>query len=760
MSATKRPLPKRLEEDLKNAPRYKPHDGGLNTNPSSKKSLSKILDDSVERAMFDEILGPMVKPNGSKRGISSANSPIRSYIRQVSNRENNSPKSLNLANNGLLGVKRTPDKKSGDTSSSPGNSRSSKGNNTNMSMTSKEKENSFTSSILTRLSTVEKDNKEMRRNLAEKIARLEEVEAENARLKNIIAKEDEAYDRNKESRDKQRDDNNRDSREAIPSSSHRSQASPRDSPISFTSASRLELIDEIKDLTLCNEDLTQQLTEMEQFLNDYGLVWVGNEKSAAAQGSSKDKSAPTTNSNKDKGDANANEATAIPKESKGYVLGRGSEEKGYDYGRGVSYRAMLSQERQRIDAKAEQDKNVAVLSPKSKAAARNDASEKVTREREHKEDRDDTESNTNALDFHLFKQRIQELNDLINSEPAQVRREKHNHRQARLMQPSEFFESVPITVYSNGIMLKRGPFRTVDSPGYNSLVRDVLDGYFPSDLRQDHPDGVIFDLFDKHLETYVNTSLSSLHTHAEPTTSTSSSNVGVVTKLGGLGTIEDIIAERAAALSKKGAEGKKYSSMAPEGYMTKEQLLNRLPATKVHSNGDVVNIRSDVGDRLNLADPKEGSGSPIRPMTSPQRLSGRDRALGLSPVPIKAHGNNGEAKDTSDPLKGGIMYVHTAAAGQSRVATIKVKWHTGQVLQMEVFPQELIGDVRQYINRHFTNLKYTQSRRNESKDNDQENSHSTDFELRTAYPPAVLRNDMTVEEAKLVPNGTLIARKC
>jgi hypothetical protein len=52
-------------------------------------------------------------------------------------------------------------------------------------------------------------------------------------------------------------------------------------------------------------------------------------------------------------------------------------------------------------------------------------------------------------------------------------------------------------------MIKRGPFRYCDTKSYNSFVRDIIDGYFPLEYRDDCPDGVIFDLKDKHDQFYI-----------------------------------------------------------------------------------------------------------------------------------------------------------------------------------------------------------------------------------------------------------------
>ena len=63
-------------------------------------------------------------------------------------------------------------------------------------------------------------------------------------------------------------------------------------------------------------------------------------------------------------------------------------------------------------------------------------------------------------------------------------------------------ETVKVVYYKNGLLVKRGPFRSADSKSYKTFVDDILDGYFPSEYKDEYPDGVIFDLLDKHWYEY------------------------------------------------------------------------------------------------------------------------------------------------------------------------------------------------------------------------------------------------------------------
>ncbi|EFN66208.1 UBX domain-containing protein 5, partial [Camponotus floridanus] len=51
---------------------------------------------------------------------------------------------------------------------------------------------------------------------------------------------------------------------------------------------------------------------------------------------------------------------------------------------------------------------------------------------------------------------------------------------------------ITLKFYKNGMVVKEEPLRSYDDPTAGSFIRDILDGYFPSELQQEYPDGVPF----------------------------------------------------------------------------------------------------------------------------------------------------------------------------------------------------------------------------------------------------------------------------
>ncbi|XP_023558830.1 UBX domain-containing protein 11 isoform X5 [Octodon degus] len=53
-------------------------------------------------------------------------------------------------------------------------------------------------------------------------------------------------------------------------------------------------------------------------------------------------------------------------------------------------------------------------------------------------------------------------------------------------------EPIPLKLYQNGIVMFSGPFRPFHDPATQRCLRDILDGFFPSELQRLYPNGVPF----------------------------------------------------------------------------------------------------------------------------------------------------------------------------------------------------------------------------------------------------------------------------
>ena len=70
-------------------------------------------------------------------------------------------------------------------------------------------------------------------------------------------------------------------------------------------------------------------------------------------------------------------------------------------------------------------------------------------------------------------------------------------------------DEVPIFFFANGLMIKGDfvtgmPFYPYYSKQAQSMLSDILDGYFPYDLKEKYPEGVPLKPIDMVDETYNN----------------------------------------------------------------------------------------------------------------------------------------------------------------------------------------------------------------------------------------------------------------
>lgn len=66
--------------------------------------------------------------------------------------------------------------------------------------------------------------------------------------------------------------------------------------------------------------------------------------------------------------------------------------------------------------------------------------------------------------------------------------------------------NVHLAVYSNGFILEEGAFRPYTDPLSRLFIKNLVNGQFPDELREYHPNGVPIDLFDRHEDAFVDSS--------------------------------------------------------------------------------------------------------------------------------------------------------------------------------------------------------------------------------------------------------------
>ena len=319
--------------------------------------------------------------------------------------------------------------------------------------------NSSSSSLITsmasRLSALEKSHKKMRMELVQKEKeclkmkrKCQLLTKENANLRQLYQKETDSGEKNEED-DSSTSNNNKDRHYY---EGKVAMEENNDTKIRYHGLPTISMADNIIDLESKNQRLRNQVHEMESFLKDYGLVWVGRNHGA----------------------------------------------------------------------------NNHVEAPKPQ------------------------------IDFAILFSRLDELNELAGAgkKVVQVKGKKAVFGRK---------EGIPLSVYKDGIMLFRGPFRPYTSDNARSFLNDVMDGYFPAEFKDKYPDGVVFEINDSSDKTYDD----KMKAHEENESSSSNG----FKAFGGIG----------------------KSCNSPK--MKTQEFLNRLPE-KIICGGEVIQIRQDIADRL------------------------------------------------------------------------------------------------------------------------------------------------------------------
>ena len=127
---------------------------------------------------------------------------------------------------------------------------------------------------------------------------------------------------------------------------------------------------------------------------------------------------------------------------------------------------------------------------------------------------------------------------------------------------------VPLTVFADGFMLYRGPFRPFGAEEASGFAEHVMAGFLPHELQQRHPSGFELELHDCTSETHA-CALAAAHARA-----------AAARGIAGLADLDAV-----------------YALLAPQ---SAEQLVRKLPESVVR-DGTVVPVRSEVAALLGAA---------------------------------------------------------------------------------------------------------------------------------------------------------------
>ncbi|XP_071326276.1 UBX domain-containing protein 11 isoform X2 [Trachinotus anak] len=166
------------------------------------------------------------------------------------------------------------------------------------------------------------------------------------------------------------------------------------------------------------------------------------------------------------------------------------------------------------------------------------------------------------MNFDLVLQRITGLNILAGEGESFVQSTATGAQLAKK-------DPIPLRLYSNGIVMFDGPFRSYQEHSTQQCMQDLMDGYFPSELQERFPDGVPFEVHDRRDEEFI---------FRLPWEKDESSGVA--------------------------------SSQTPGKNLTVDQFLNRLPKVVVKA-GRVIHIRDSLRATLQGSSDAQSSDSVV-----------------------------------------------------------------------------------------------------------------------------------------------------
>merc|ERR1712226_21995 len=262
-------------------------------------------------------------------------------------------------------------------------------------------------------------------------------------------------------------------------------------------------------------------------------------------------------------------------------------------------------------------------------------------------------------------------------------------------------EPVNLEFYADGFILFDGPFRKYSDEHSREFIGDILDGYFPSELRDKYPEGTPFAVKDRRDAWYLE---SGKRKELFP------------------GSGHTLLQDLDSRVARSGnANGRRKS-------LNSKEFTRKLPLSVV-KNGKVIDIRNDIEAQLN---PDKSDSKAI-----PDQI-GASINSGVTVLATKFMKQVYEVDPSGQDTSGVDPEI------LKKVSTIRIRSSSGQNCYIaKIFFNETIGDIRNYLHAVLHSAKVY------------------DMEIITTYPKKVVHRDdsQTIADAGLVPTAVLILKE-
>ncbi|KAM9431855.1 UBX domain-containing protein 11 [Clarias gariepinus] len=175
------------------------------------------------------------------------------------------------------------------------------------------------------------------------------------------------------------------------------------------------------------------------------------------------------------------------------------------------------------------------------------------------------------VNFDLLLQRIRDLNVVAGEGGAHITFVPGGAKLTR--EPA-----VDLQLYRNGLVLSHGPFRPYTQPRTQRFLQDLMDGFFPLELQDTFPQGVLFQVIDRRDEEFRAEFPGKGHTTG--------------------GQEQEVMRYRQEASETQRSVS---PGRAAERKLSTQQFLNKLPECVVKA-GNLIEIRSALRHHLQDAD--------------------------------------------------------------------------------------------------------------------------------------------------------------
>lgn len=233
-------------------------------------------------------------------------------------------------------------------------------------------------------------------------------------------------------------------------------------------------------------------------------------------------------------------------------------------------------------------------------------------------------------------------------------------------------------------------------------MQDILDGYFPSELKDEHPDGMIFEVSDKSGAMY------------------SSPNLGT------------------DGFSRVAASKSHPVSLAQVGQphlnLGIKEFMSALPVSII-AGGSVVHVKEGIAKLLSATADAPIASSSTTIVSTPVGVS---EDTPIATIQVRTSGTTHPTCHCHDILLRHQLLVLSPTHDDPFHVPLQVKSADGlQTLVVKLPYSSTVRDLMHQVSKHHA-------------------VDSTSYELRTAYPRRALEAmDATVEEAKLVPTAVV-----